>query len=1004
MSARHDANEPNHAATRTGTPATAPQTRAPPGRAIRSDHPLQALQRAAGNRAVSAYVQRLASSRPPAAVGGAGSSAAPARAGPGGPPAPVVTGPVAAAAPAGPAHAGVPTTGTPSPAQDPTDGGGPDHAATAAGTGGPAQPLGQLEAVDSADYAAHLARAAPASATALEAEHAAMATHLPARPTPTGLPVGEPPPLREPPQPAAPPPLPTPGPDADASQADDLARQGAAAVSETAAGAQVEVPPTTAMIQPDETPAPLPSLAVAPAPAAVRPPVPVATAGLERAALNASMNAEVHDMTSRALAPALAAGAGHEAAVATVRSGAEQSLADATAATTTQQRTAAAVADAEVRDLHAGWEQEKVRLIGSYQAQIQSEAGQVHAEATRTMDDARAQSETEEQNGAAAQRDAEPGLGDRIQAAGSSAVGAVGELAAGALDLVGGIFEAAKRRIVSLVVHLGQVIRERVDAAVLALRDGVRRVGTAISGAIRRGRDLVVRLAGALAAAANRIWQAARQRLTQLWDRLTAAVGRALAAAAGIARRIADALGKVGQIVGLLGNKLLGFLAEVVTDPEEKVGRPIVALAAPLAAAVPGKAQELGQEKAAGVPDAAGTTVALQRQVEPGPPGESFAAGVVRHATAAGAEFLQHWVVNLLKIVASILVFPVAACLQLPGLWRELVGIFVPAPGGGDRLDHLLGVFRQVVNIAGLVIGGVGVWAFLIALAFPPAEPFLGGGYLALSLAVLAADLVVGAAQMTKAFVGASRATEPEARELYLSMFSGSLIAASITVMMVLLGALAAWLAQSFRSLKAGPAGAVAGAGKPAVGKGEAIGEPARTDVGAKGGPVPRPNEWPYSNPPNMVTVPPGTPLELSSLNPRLKYLWVVDADGNFKYAPEGQNTSDFVKPLPPDEGFKIKHGDLQPDPSGMARGPARAGGELTNVPGPDGAPSDVWRIDNDSSYTFRRVNENGEPLPWLPADSIKAVWQHLVDGGTPGGKLVTTDVLAAERVKRGVP
>ncbi|MEV6139357.1 hypothetical protein AB0L63_25560 [Nocardia sp. NPDC051990] len=187
-------------------------------------------------------------------------------------------------------------------------------------------------------------------------------------------------------------------------------------------------------------------------------------------------------------------------------------------------------------------------------------------------------------------------------------------------------------------------------------------------------------------------------------------------------------------------------------------------------------------------------------------------------------------------------------------------------------------------------------------------------------------------------------------------------------------------------------------------GKGESIGAPAATDTGAKGGPEPRPSEWPYTNPPNMCTVPPGTPLDLKSLSPIEKYLWVVDAEGNFKFAPELQNSSDFMKPLPPDLYFYMKHGDLQPGEGGTARGPARAGGELYNVRNANGTPSDIWCIDNNSSYTFRRVDESGQPLPWLPAESLEAVRQHLIAGGTPGEKLTTNDVLAADRRKRGVP
>src|SRR6202022_2201208 len=81
-----------------------------------------------------------------------------------------------------------------------------------------------------------------------------------------------------------------------------------------------------------------------------------------------------------------------------------------------------------------------------------------------------------------------------------------------------------------------------------------------------------------------------------------------------------------------------------------------------------------------------------------------------------------------------------------------------------------------------------------------------------------------------------------------------------------------------------------------------------------------RQGEFPYSNPPNMRTVPPGAPLELAGLDPKVKYIWVVDGEGNFKFAPEVQNSSDFMKPLDPDTLFRIKHGDLVPEAGGLAR------------------------------------------------------------------------------------
>jgi hypothetical protein len=686
------------------------------------------------------------------------------------------------------------------------------------------------------DFGAHLAQAIPASTAALETEHAAMAGELPSRPAPTGLPVVAPPPMPAPIEPPATPSLPAVAPAADAGHADDLSRQGGAAINEAAAGAQVALPPTTAMIHPVGTPPPLAALEVAPVATSAGPLPPPFLVGTrtEREALNASMNAEVRESTSRALTPALAASATHRLQVAATKTGAEQSLATAEAESVAQQHSTAGRADAEVRDLHGKWQREKADVISSHEGQIQSEAGQARAEAARTMNEAqtKAHAEAAKEQTTGAQRAAEPGLWDRITSAGRGVVAGVGQLAAGALSIVRGILDEARKRVVGLLTRLGQAIRERVNAAVRTLRDGVRRVSAAMSDAIRRGREVVGKIAAALVAAAQRIWQAARQRLTLLWTRLTTMVGRALAAASAIAKRIANALGKVKQIVKLLGNKFLGFMAEAVKNPEEKVGRPLLAIAAPLAPAVPGKAEAIGEEKAKGGPGVAQTAVPVQR-VAPAPPapGETFWQGAKRHMKAAGETFMEHWAMNLLKLVLSILAFPITICMELPALMHELVGIFKPEPGGGDRLDHLLGVLRQVVNIAGLLVAGVGVWAFLIGLAFPPSEPFLGAGYYAISMGVLAADVVVAAAQMLNAYAGASNAKTPEQREMYLGMFSASLIGAGITAVMVALGAVATRLAKIFRGVKPEAASApkpAAGEGappvsesKPPVGKGE---------------------------------------------------------------------------------------------------------------------------------------------------------------------------------------
>jgi hypothetical protein len=62
----------------------------------------------------------------------------------------------------------------------------------------------------------------------------------------------------------------------------------------------------------------------------------------------------------------------------------------------------------------------------------------------------------------------------------------------------------------------------------------------------------------------------------------------------------------------------------------------------------------------------------------------------------------------------------------------------------------------------------------------------------------------------------------------------------------------------------------------------EMAGEPSRAAIV-------RPRELPYTNPPDMVVVRPGKPLDVSKLDPSKRYLWVLDEDAAFRVAAEGQ-------------------------------------------------------------------------------------------------------------------
>ncbi|MDB5101223.1 MAG: hypothetical protein JWM80_5644, partial [Cyanobacteria bacterium RYN_339] len=152
------------------------------------------------------------------------------------------------------------------------------------------------------------------------------------------------------------------------------------------------------------------------------------------------------------------------------------------------------------------------------------------------------------------------------------------------------------------------------------------------------------------------------------------------------------------------------------------------------------------------------------------------------------------------------------------------------------------------------------------------------------------------------------------------------------------------------------------------------IGQPSRVRTG---GPLDlRMHEKPYHMPPDVQFIQPGTPLDLSKLDPSKKYLWVTDPEGHVVIAPEHQagfreNTRDL-----------IKHGDLVPPLADGQRGLARAGGELAF----DGRH---WVMDNNSSYSFVRT----DGFPILPAESVEKVRNLLGHYGSDTNGLITRSV-----------
>jgi hypothetical protein len=157
-----------------------------------------------------------------------------------------------------------------------------------------------------------------------------------------------------------------------------------------------------------------------------------------------------------------------------------------------------------------------------------------------------------------------------------------------------------------------------------------------------------------------------------------------------------------------------------------------------------------------------------------------------------------------------------------------------------------------------------------------------------------------------------------------------------------------------------------------------------------------RPAEVPYTEPPDLRVAKPGQPLALNELNPNRRYLWVVDEAGNFKLADEGQagmfpKRYPLQEPHPSAAESPLKHGDLAPGPQGQARGAARAGGELRAEFGPDGKFTGRWTMNNDSSYTFNRVD--GQTLG---TSSLEAAHKLLGTTGTDISKIVPVNTSGA--------
>ena len=322
--------------------------------------------------------------------------------------------------------------------------------------------------------------------------------------------------------------------------------------------------------------------------------------------------------------------------------------------------------------------------------------------------------------------------------------------------------------------------------------------------------------------------EAAKARLTAAWDLLKRTVATALHAAKAVVAKIASALGTLREILKILKSGALAKLFAAAHDAQ-KLAQPIVDKVAPLVGQVPAKADELASEKGKEVGPPGSPSVqrlAMQRvattpeksvgdqagelileghirQPDPvvpaAPPGEGFWGGVWRHMKAAGNHFLENWKTTLINVVYSLLLFYPVLLQEGPKLWEECKGVALGG-GGVDRLDHVLGVLRRLVNIVAGLVATTGIWALIIGAFSGPGEVFVAGAFYTVSAAVIGADVALALAEVSKAWYSASRPeTPPQTREHYLSMGSGSIIATAITAVLIALGVIASRLAGKFR-------------------------------------------------------------------------------------------------------------------------------------------------------------------------------------------------------------
>jgi len=656
------------------------------------------------------------------------------------------------------------------------------------------------------------------------------------------------------------------------------------------------------------------------------------------ATLDLNMTASVARDAGLAFAPAQLADQQQAREATAVQQEAHAGLARIDADARAHHQLAASDADRQVRDLHSGWAHERSATVDNHKAWIQEQAGASGAEVRQTITAANTEARSHVDAAERAQPEGEgrsSGWWDRIKSAGRAVAGTIRDLAAPVINLVGGILAAARRQVTAIFGRLARAINERIDAAVHAIANAARRAWTAMAAAVQRAQAFINRLVTAAAGIARQLWASLKARLAAAWNALVQAARTAFNAARAIAGRIASAYTTLREILKILGSGALQKLFEAIRNPAQLV-KPIVDKAAPFVPSVPPKAEQLAEQQGKGggtAPPASGSpnriiqrTPAPQKsagdqaaellldghihqstpEIPPAAPGEGFWGGVWRHLKASGNHFLQNWQTTLINLAYSLLTFYPVLLQEGPALWTECKGVIFGG-GGVDRFDHVLGVLRHLVSIVAGLVATTGIWALIIGAFTGPGEVFVVGAYETISVGVLATDVALGLVEMGKDWYSATRdGISTNTRETYLSMFSGSAIAAAITIILVVLGAIAARLAKAFKARRA-----------PAADAGE---RPAPTERGENK--VPEVRETPTAGDPNRIVIcrscdiVPGVPQELlaqrQGLSPETRAYLDGEAAKIFKDAthPTPENFDALKKLM--DDATKLGGGSLE--------------------------------------------------------------------------------------------